>query len=56
MPVRDHDTGQAFLIGGGLLRIGSGIQVGRAREQLSKAVWWYDRTLTLALGAANQRM
>jgi hypothetical protein len=42
----DHDTGLALLIGGGLLGLGGGIQHARAHEQLSRAVWWYNRTLT----------
>jgi hypothetical protein len=41
----DHDTGLALVIGGGLLGIGGGIQQTRATEQLSRAVWWYNRTL-----------
>jgi hypothetical protein len=44
----DHDTGLVLVIGGGLLGIVGGIQVNRAREQLSQAVWWYNRTLTTA--------
>lgn len=41
----NHDLGVALVIGGGLLGIGGGIEATRAREQLSQAVWWYNRTL-----------
>jgi hypothetical protein len=40
----DRDVGLALVIGGGLLGIGGGIQATRARDQLSQAVWWYNRT------------
>lgn len=41
----NDDLGVALVVGGGLLGIGGGIQATRAREQLSQAVWWYNRTL-----------
>jgi hypothetical protein len=41
----NNDVGLILVIGGGLLGIGGGIQSIRAGEQLSQAVWWYNRTL-----------
>ena len=41
----DHDASLALVIGGGLLGIGGVIQRTRADEQLSRAVWWYNRTV-----------
>jgi hypothetical protein len=44
----DNDLGVTLVIGGGLLGIGGGIQATRGRDQLSQAVWWYNRTLPAA--------
>jgi hypothetical protein len=44
----DDDLGVTLVIGGGFLGIGGAIQATRAREQLSQAVWWYNRTLAAA--------
>jgi hypothetical protein len=41
----DNDLGLILGLGGGLLGIGGAIQSVRANEQLSQAVWWYNRTL-----------
>jgi hypothetical protein len=38
-------VGLTLVIGGGLLGIGGIIQGTRAQDQLSQAVWWYNRTL-----------
>jgi len=41
----DNDLGLGLFIGSALLGIGGAVQTVRAREQLSRAVWWYNRTL-----------
>ena len=41
----NEDLAAGLGIGGTVLVIGGGIQLGRANERLSKAVWWYNRTL-----------
>jgi hypothetical protein len=41
----NEDLAAGLGIGGTVLVIGGGIQLGRANEQLSRAVWWYNRTL-----------
>ena len=44
----DDDVAIGLTIGGGLLNLGGGIQLARAREPLSQAIWWYNRTLAAA--------
>ena len=41
----DDDLATGLAIGGGILFVGGTVQVGRAQEPLSRAVWWYNRTL-----------
>lgn len=41
----NQDLAAGLGIGGSVLVIGGGIQLGRANERLSRAVWWYNRTL-----------
>lgn len=56
--VRDSndDLAAGLGIGGSVLFIGGGIQLGRANERLSRAVWWYNRALepTAAAPAAGR--
>jgi hypothetical protein len=41
----DHDAGLVLVIGGGLLGTVGGILRTGAQERLSRAVWWYNRSL-----------
>jgi hypothetical protein len=42
----DNDLAGGFAIVGGVLLLGGMVQLARAPEPLSQAVWWYNRTLS----------
>jgi hypothetical protein len=42
----NNDLAAGFAIGGGVLFLGGMVQLARAPEPLSRAVWWYNRTLS----------
>jgi hypothetical protein len=42
----DEDLATGLGIAGGVVLLGGAVQLGRARESLSRAVWWYNGTFT----------